>query len=193
MLGHYEMNCGTTRVDFLGQEKLKLGHNKANYGTKQDILGQEKLILGHIKMNFGTKWGVFLGQEKSILSHNKTNYWTWWCDFLGQAKLILGHKKMNSRTKQGHFLGYWNVILVHIRRWSCGRFWDDNNISHKMKNDLTTGTWQDDIWCPINIILFCTSDVCDVHHIFTEPYSFILWFLIPTFTQYKVFILYVCR
>jgi hypothetical protein len=27
-----------------------------------------------------------------------------------------------------------------------------------MKNDLTTGTWQDDIWCPINIILFCTSD-----------------------------------
>ncbi len=28
-----------------------------------------------------------------------------------------------------------------------------------MKNDLTTGTWQDNIWCPINIILFCTSDV----------------------------------
>ncbi len=28
-----------------------------------------------------------------------------------------------------------------------------------MKNDLTTGTWQDKIWCPINIILFCTSDV----------------------------------
>ncbi len=28
-----------------------------------------------------------------------------------------------------------------------------------MKNDLTTGTWQDDIWCPIIIILFCTSDV----------------------------------
>ncbi len=27
-----------------------------------------------------------------------------------------------------------------------------------MKNDLTTGAWQDDIWCPINIILFCTSD-----------------------------------
>ncbi len=28
-----------------------------------------------------------------------------------------------------------------------------------MKNDLTTGTWQDDIWCPIIIILLCTSDV----------------------------------
>ena len=28
-----------------------------------------------------------------------------------------------------------------------------------MKNDLTKGTWQDNIWCPINIILFCTSDV----------------------------------
>jgi hypothetical protein len=28
-----------------------------------------------------------------------------------------------------------------------------------MKNDLTTRTWQDNIRCPINIILFCTSDV----------------------------------
>ncbi len=28
-----------------------------------------------------------------------------------------------------------------------------------MKNDLTTGTWQDAIWCPIIIISFCTSDV----------------------------------
>ncbi len=28
-----------------------------------------------------------------------------------------------------------------------------------MKNDSTTGTWQDNIWCPIIIILFCTSDV----------------------------------
>ncbi len=27
-----------------------------------------------------------------------------------------------------------------------------------MKNDLTTRTWQDDIWCPIIIILFWTSD-----------------------------------
>jgi hypothetical protein len=35
----------------------------------------------------------------------------------------------------------------------------DNSIFHKMKNDLTTGTWQDNIWCPINIILLCTSDV----------------------------------
>jgi hypothetical protein len=40
----------------LVQERLKSGHNKANYGTKQgDILGQEKLILYHIKMYFGTK------------------------------------------------------------------------------------------------------------------------------------------
>ncbi len=28
-----------------------------------------------------------------------------------------------------------------------------------MKNDLTTGIWQDNIWCPINIILLCTADV----------------------------------
>ncbi len=27
-----------------------------------------------------------------------------------------------------------------------------------MKKDLTTGTWQDNIWCPSNIILLCTSD-----------------------------------
>ncbi len=50
------------------------------------------------------------------------------------------------------------MILVYLRRWSYGRFQDDNNIFYKMKNDLTTGTWQDDIWCPIIIILFCTSD-----------------------------------
>jgi hypothetical protein len=53
--------------------------------------------------------------------------------------LILGHNKMNYGTKQGHFLGYWKVILVHIRRWSRGRFQDDNNIFHKMKNDLLPG------------------------------------------------------
>ncbi len=66
---------------------------------------------------------------------------------------------MNYETKQGHFFEYWNVILVYIWRWSYGRFQDDNNIFHKMKNDLTNGTWQDDMWCPINIILLCTSDV----------------------------------
>ncbi len=51
------------------------------------------------------------------------------------------------------------MILVYQERWSYGNFPDDNNIYYKMKNDLTTGTWQDDIWCPIFIILFCTSDV----------------------------------
>ncbi len=51
------------------------------------------------------------------------------------------------------------MILVYLGRWSYGRFQDDNNIFFKMKNDLTTGTWQDDIWCPIIIILFCTSAV----------------------------------
>jgi hypothetical protein len=50
------------------------------------------------------------------------------------------------------------MILVYLGRWSYGRFKDDNNIFYKMKNDLTTGTWQDDIWCPIIIILLCTSD-----------------------------------
>ncbi len=76
------------------------------------------------------------------------------------GEVDIGHNKMNCRTNQGLLLGYWKVILVHIRRWSYGSFWDDSNILHKMKNDLTTRTWQDDIWCPINIILFCTSDAC---------------------------------
>ncbi len=50
------------------------------------------------------------------------------------------------------------MILVYLGRWSYGRFQDDNNIFYMMKNDQTTRTWQDDIWCPITIILFCTSD-----------------------------------
>jgi hypothetical protein len=79
------------------------------------------------------------------LNHNQTNYRTYQCDFLGKEKLILGHHKMNYGTKQGHFFGFWKVILVHIRRLSHGTFQDDNNIFHKIKNDLTTGTWQDDI------------------------------------------------
>ncbi len=49
------------------------------------------------------------------------------------------------------------MILVYLGRWSYGRFQDDNNNFYMMKNALTTGTWQDDIWCPIIIILFCTS------------------------------------
>jgi hypothetical protein len=57
----------------------------------------------------------------------------------------MGHNKMNYGSKQGHFLGYWKVILVYIGRWSYGRFQDDNKVFQKMKNDLTTGTWQDDI------------------------------------------------
>jgi hypothetical protein len=52
------------------------------------------------------------------------------------------------------------MIFVYLGRWSFGRLKDDNNIFHKMKSDLTTRTWQDDIWCPINIILLCTSDGC---------------------------------
>ncbi len=50
------------------------------------------------------------------------------------------------------------MILVYLERWSYERFQDDNNFFFKMKNDLTTGTWQDNIWCPIIIISFCTSD-----------------------------------
>ncbi len=40
-----------------------------------------------------------------------------------------------------------------------------------MKNDLTTGTWQDDIWCPIIIILFCTSDDTNEILIYGQEHS----------------------
>ncbi len=72
---------------------------------------------------------------------------------------------MNYGSKQVTFLGHWKVILVYIGRWSYGHFQDDNKVFQKMKNDLTTGTWQDDIWCPINIILLCTSDAAGPGHL----------------------------
>ena len=47
---------GTERGDFLGQEKLILGHNVTNFWDKQgDFLGQKNLILSHNKTNYGTK------------------------------------------------------------------------------------------------------------------------------------------
>ncbi len=42
----------------------------------------------------------------------------------------------------------------------------------KMKIDLTTGILQDDIWCPIVIILFCTSDATCGHG---TQYGFCSW------------------
>ncbi len=53
-----------------------------NDGAKQgDFLGQEKLILGHNKMNYWSNKAIVLGQEKFILSQNKTNYWRKQGDF----------------------------------------------------------------------------------------------------------------
>ncbi len=55
------------------------------------------------------------------------------------------------------------MILVYLGRQSYEKFQNENNIFYKMKNDLSTGTWQDDIWCSIIIILFCTSDEYPVY------------------------------
>ncbi len=123
----------------MGQNKVTFWDRRSrNWVITRQIMGQNKMIfwdrrswyIGSYQDEFWDRKRLW-GQEKSILSHNKTNYGTWRCDFFGQEKLILDHNKMNCRTKQGHFLGYWKVI--HIRRWSYGRFWDDNNIFHKMK------------------------------------------------------------
>ncbi len=86
-----------------------------------------------------------------IMGHYDVIFWDRRSWYWYITRWIMGQNKVN-------FLGYWKVILVHIWRWPHGTFQDDNNIFHKMKNDLTTGTWQVDIWCPINIILLCTSD-----------------------------------
>jgi hypothetical protein len=56
------MNDGAKKGDFLGQEKLILGHNVTNYGLwdKQgDFWGQENMILSHNETNYGTKQGDF--------------------------------------------------------------------------------------------------------------------------------------
>ena len=50
------MNDGAKQSDFLGQEKLILGHNVTNYGN---FLGQENMILRHNETNNGTKQGDF--------------------------------------------------------------------------------------------------------------------------------------
>jgi hypothetical protein len=39
---------------------------------------------------------------------------------------------------------------------------DDTKVLNNMINELTTGAWQDDIGCPININLGVTSDVTRV-------------------------------
>ncbi len=52
-------------------------------------------------------------------------------------------------------------IFRKVIIWKISRWWQH---LFKMKNDLTTGTWQDNIWCPIIIISFCTSDVQHNNH-----------------------------
>ncbi len=184
LYGHNQMNDGTTQCDFwdrrsqywvitrqiMGQKKVTFGDRSCwSWVITRRITGQNKMtfwdrrnwnyiisrcILGLNKVSFWDKRSRFWVITRWIMGHDDVT-------FLGQEKLIFCHDKMNCRTKRGHFLRYWKVILVHIRWWSYGRFQDDNNIFHKMKNDLTTGTWQDNIWCPINIIFFCTSDAVD--------------------------------
>jgi hypothetical protein len=79
-------------------------------------------------------------------------------DFFGTGEVDIGSSQDELWDKLRSLFGILEVIIVYLERWSYGRYWDDNKVFWKMKNDLTTGTWQDDIWCPINIILLCTSD-----------------------------------
>ncbi len=83
-------------------------------------------IWGLNEMFFWDRRGQFWIIIRLIMGHEDVAFWV-------IRRWIKGHNKMNYGTKQGHFLGYWKVILVHIRRWSHGRFQDDNNILHKMK------------------------------------------------------------
>ncbi len=52
------MNDGAKKGNFLGQEKLILGHDMTNYGTNRvTFLGQENMILSCNETNHGTKQG----------------------------------------------------------------------------------------------------------------------------------------
>ncbi len=53
------MNDGAKQTDFLGQEKLILGHNVTDYGTNRVTFWDKNMILSHNKMNHGTKQGDF--------------------------------------------------------------------------------------------------------------------------------------
>ncbi len=152
------MKYGTEQVDYLGHEKLTYGHNKTNFGMEQgDFLVQENSMLSHMRqilelneMFFWDKRSWFWIILRLVMGHNDVTFWdrrSWYWDI---TRWIMGQNKV--------IFWDWKIILVHIRRWSNGTFQDDNNIFHKMKNDLTTDTWQDNIWCPLNIILLCTSD-----------------------------------
>ncbi len=56
------MNDGAKKGDFLGQEKLILGHNMTNYGTNRVTFGDRRIwywvitrrIMGKNKVTFGT-------------------------------------------------------------------------------------------------------------------------------------------
>ncbi len=55
----------------MGQEKLILGHDKMNDGTKQcDVWDRISRSWVITRENYGTEKGGFGGQEQLILGHN---------------------------------------------------------------------------------------------------------------------------
>ncbi len=70
-------------------------------------------------------------------------------NFVYQAKI--GTVQDANLTKLGE-------ILWQYTSWTQQILKDDTKVLNKMINELTTGTWQDNIGCPVNINLGSTSD-----------------------------------
>jgi hypothetical protein len=64
---------------------------------------------------------------------------------LGTGEVDIGTSRDELWDKTRSLFGIMEDDISIIRKVIIGRFKDDNNIFYKVKNDLITGTWQDDI------------------------------------------------
>ncbi len=132
LIGTGEVDSWSWQDEFWDWTRWFFGTGEVNFGSLWDELWDITMCF------FGTGESDIWVIKRWIMGHNNVTFWdrrSWYWDI---RRWIMGQNKIT----------YWD-----------NRKWEDNNIFYKMKNDLTAGTWQDDIWCPIIIILFCTSDV----------------------------------
>jgi hypothetical protein len=64
---------------------------------------------------------------------------------LGTEEVDIGTSRDELWDKTMSFSGVMEGDISIFRKVIIWKFLDDNNIFHKMKNDLTTRTWQDNI------------------------------------------------
>ncbi len=173
-MGQHEVIFWDRRSWYWVISKWIIRHNKVLFWDRRSpLVVITRRILGLNKVTFGDRRSWFWVLKRWIMGHNYVTFgdgrrWYWVI-----TRWIMGHNNVtfcNRRSwyrvitrwimgqNEVTFLGYWKVM--YIGRWSYGRVWDDNKVFQKIRIDLTTKTWQDNIWCPINIILLCTSNIC---------------------------------